>query len=79
MKVLVIGGDGYCGWATSIHLSNRGFDVTIVDSLVRREWDREHGLASLVPIASMRRRIDEWSRVSTSTPCEPTSTTPWRT
>ncbi len=64
MKVLVIGGDGYCGWATSIHLSNRGFDVTIVDSLVRREWDREHGLASLVPIASMRRRIDEWSRVS---------------
>ena len=64
MKVLVIGGDGYCGWATSIHLSSRGYDVTIVDSLVRREWDREHGLASLVPIASMRRRIDKWSRVS---------------
>ena len=64
MKVLVIGGDGYCGWATSIYLSSRGYDVTIVDSLVRREWDREHGLAALVPIASMRRRIDEWSRVS---------------
>jgi UDP-sulfoquinovose synthase len=64
MKVVVIGGDGYCGWATSIYLSSRGYEVTIVDSLVRREWDREHGLASLVPIASMRRRINEWSRVS---------------
>src|ERR1700733_132335 len=64
MNVLVIGGDGYCGWATSLYLSGRGHDVTIVDSLVRREWDREHGLDSLVPIASTRRRIDEWSRVT---------------
>jgi UDP-sulfoquinovose synthase len=64
MKVLVIGGDGYCGWATSLYLSARGHEVTIVDSLVRRAWDREHGLDSLVPIASTRRRIDEWSRVT---------------
>ena len=64
MKVLVIGGDGYCGWATSLYLSMRGHDVTIVDSLVRRAWDREHGLDSLVPIASTRRRIDEWSRLT---------------
>jgi UDP-sulfoquinovose synthase len=42
----------------------RGHDVTIVDSLVRRAWDREHGLDSLVPIASTRRRIDEWSRLT---------------
>jgi len=64
MNVIVIGGDGYCGWATSLYLSSRGHDVTIVDSLVRREWDREHGLESLVPIASTRRRIDEWSRLT---------------
>src|ERR1700736_4440200 len=64
MKVLVIGGDGYCGWATSLYLSMRGHDVTIADSLVRRAWDDEHGLASLVPIASTRRRIDEWSRLT---------------
>jgi UDP-sulfoquinovose synthase len=64
MKVLVIGGDGYCGWATSLYLSMRGHEVTIADSLVRRAWDDEHGLASLVPIASMRRRIDEWSRLT---------------
>jgi UDP-sulfoquinovose synthase len=64
VKILVIGGDGYCGWATSLYLSSRGHDVTIADSLVRREWDREHGLDSLVPIASTRRRIDEWSRLT---------------
>ncbi|HTJ25934.1 MAG TPA: NAD-dependent epimerase/dehydratase family protein [Candidatus Limnocylindria bacterium] len=64
MKVLIIGGDGYCGWATSLYLSSRGHDVTILDNLIRRDWDREHGLDSLVPIASTRRRIDEWARVS---------------
>ncbi|MEA2690362.1 MAG: UDP-sulfoquinovose synthase [Candidatus Eremiobacteraeota bacterium] len=64
MNVLVIGGDGYCGWATSLYLSSRGHDVTIADNLIRREWDMEHGLDSLVPIASTRRRIDEWSRVT---------------
>jgi UDP-sulfoquinovose synthase len=64
VKILVIGGDGYCGWATSLYLSSRGHDVTIADSLVRRDWDREHGLDSLVPIASARRRIDEWSRLT---------------
>jgi UDP-sulfoquinovose synthase len=64
MKVLVIGGDGYCGWATSLYLSSRGHDVTIVDSLARRAWDREHGLDSLVPIASTRRRLDEWQRAT---------------
>ncbi len=64
MNVLVIGGDGYCGWATSLYLSMRGHDVTIADSLVRRAWDREHGVESLVPIASTRRRIDEWLRLT---------------
>lgn len=64
MNVLVIGGDGYCGWATSLYLSSGGHAVTIADNNVRRRWDREHGLDSLVPIASTRRRIDEWSRLT---------------
>jgi len=67
MRILVIGGDGYCGWATSLHLSSRGHDVTIMDSLVRREWDREHGLDSLVPIASARRRVEKWKRLTGKT------------
>jgi UDP-sulfoquinovose synthase len=64
VKVLIIGGDGYCGWATSLYLSNQGHEITILDSLARRAWDREHGLGSLVPIASTRRRIDEWTRAT---------------
>ena len=41
MKVLVLGGDGFCGWPTSLHLSDLGHEVTIVDNLSRREIDIE--------------------------------------
>ncbi|PSO73008.1 MAG: NAD-dependent dehydratase [Cyanobacteria bacterium QH_8_48_120] len=61
MKVLIIGGDGYCGWATALHLSNRGYEVGIVDSLVRRYWDAQKGVESLTPIAPIQRRIERWS------------------
>ena len=54
MKILVLGGDGYLGWPTALHLSARGHEVTVVDNLVRREYDREMGVDSLVPIASAR-------------------------
>ncbi len=60
MKVLVIGGDGYCGWATALHLSNRGYEVGIVDSLVRRLWDEQLGVNTLTPIAPIQKRIQRW-------------------
>jgi UDP-sulfoquinovose synthase len=60
MKVLVIGGDGYCGWATALYLSNLGYEVGILDSLVRRHWDAELGLETLTPIASIQQRIRRW-------------------
>lgn len=60
MKVLVIGGDGYCGWATALHLSNRGHEVGILDSLVRRHWDAKLGVDTLTPIASIHHRIQRW-------------------
>ncbi len=60
MKVLVIGGDGYCGWATALYLSNRGYDVGILDSLVRRHWDNELGVETLTPIASIQQRLQRW-------------------
>jgi UDP-sulfoquinovose synthase len=60
MKVLVIGGDGYCGWATALHLSNRGHEVGILDSLVRRHWDEKLGVDTLTPIASIHHRIQRW-------------------
>jgi UDP-sulfoquinovose synthase len=60
MKALVIGGDGYCGWATALHLSNRGYEVAILDSLGRRHWDDKLGVATLTPIASIQQRIQRW-------------------
>ncbi|HIK06373.1 MAG TPA: NAD-dependent epimerase/dehydratase family protein [Trichormus sp. M33_DOE_039] len=60
MKVLVIGGDGYCGWATALYLSNRGYEVGILDSLVRRHWDNELGLETLTPIAPIQQRLQRW-------------------
>ncbi len=60
MKVLVIGGDGYCGWATALHLSNRGYEVGILDSYVRRLWDLQLGVSTLTPIAQLEQRVDRW-------------------
>ncbi|WP_413166176.1 NAD-dependent epimerase/dehydratase family protein [Capilliphycus salinus ALCB114379] len=60
MKVLVIGGDGYCGWATALHLSNRGYEVGILDNLVRRHWDQQLCIDTLTPIAPIHQRIQRW-------------------
>jgi UDP-sulfoquinovose synthase len=61
MKILVIGGDGYCGWATALYLSERGHQVAIVDSLVRRHWDATLGVDTLTPIASIHQRVQHWN------------------
>lgn len=60
MKVLVIGGDGYCGWATALYLSNRGYEVGILDSLVRRHWDQTLCVETLTPIAPIQQRLQRW-------------------
>ena len=53
MKVLVLGGDGFCGWPTALHLSEQGHDITIVDNLSRRNIDNELEAQSLTPIQPM--------------------------
>ena len=63
-KVIVLGGDGFCGWPTSLHLSDNGHDVIIVDNLSRRNIDTEMGCASLTPIESPEVRISAWKEVS---------------
>jgi UDP-sulfoquinovose synthase len=60
MKVLVLGGDGFCGWPTALHLSDAGHDVTIVDNLSRREIDLELEVESLTPIRPMGERLRVW-------------------
>ncbi len=60
MRVLVIGGDGYCGWATALYLSNHGYDVAILDNLVRRHWDMQLCVETLTPIAPIQQRLQRW-------------------
>ena len=67
VKVLVLGGDGFCGWPTSLHLSDIGHDVIVVDNLSRRAIDVELGVDSLTPITSMEERVKVWKEISGKT------------
>ena len=64
MKVLVLGGDGFCGWPTTLHLSDLGHDVTVVDNLSRREIDLELEVESLTPIRPIGERIRVWKKLT---------------
>jgi len=67
MKVLVLGGDGYLGWPTALHLSQVGHDVAVADNFARRGYDHEMGVDSLVPIESLRARIAAWRELTGKT------------
>jgi len=62
--IIVFGGDGFCGWPLSLRLSNAGYNVTIVDSLVRRKTDIELECESLTPIAPLGVRIKAWNELT---------------
>lgn len=62
--VIVFGGDGFCGWPTSLHLSNAGYDVVIVDNLSRRRIEKELGAASLTPISTLPVRTAAWQNAT---------------
>jgi UDP-sulfoquinovose synthase len=64
VQIIVLGGDGFCGWPTALHLSAVGHDVTIVDNLVRRKIDIELEVESLTPISPLSRRLGAWEEVS---------------
>jgi UDP-sulfoquinovose synthase len=64
MLILVLGGDGFCGWPTSLHLSNCGHDVVIVDNFARRNADVELEASSLTPITPLGTRLRAWREVS---------------
>ncbi|MGC1427088.1 MAG: NAD-dependent dehydratase, partial [Albidovulum sp.] len=59
-EIIVVGGDGFCGWPTALHLSKLGHNVTIVDNMSRRKIDAKMGADSLTPIASMKDRLIAW-------------------
>ncbi|HWY58597.1 MAG TPA: NAD-dependent epimerase/dehydratase family protein [Terriglobales bacterium] len=60
MRVVVLGGDGYCGWATALYLSNKGHSVAIADNFARRHWDHELGVQTLTPIRPLSDRLRVW-------------------
>ena len=64
MRILVLGGDGFCGWPTALHLSDLGHDVTIIDNFARRHADVELEVSSLTPITPMTVRRDAWKEVT---------------
>jgi UDP-sulfoquinovose synthase len=64
MRVLVLGGDGFCGWPTSLYLSDRGHDITVLDNLSRRKIDVDLEVESLTPIRPLGERIRAWGEVT---------------
>jgi UDP-sulfoquinovose synthase len=64
MKIVVFGGDGFCGWPTALHLSKQGHEIIIVDNLSRRNIDNELETNSLTPITAMSVRIKAWKELT---------------
>ena len=64
MRVIILGGDGFCGWPTALHLSAQGHDVAIIDNLSRRAIDLELECESLTPIRPIGERLRAWEEVS---------------
>lgn len=67
MKILILGGDGFCGWPTALHLSQQGHTVEIVDDLSRRKIDVELEVNSLTPIQPLSKRLYAWKEISGNT------------
>ena len=63
-RVLILGGDGYLGWPTAMYLSARGHEVAVADNFAKRAWEREIGVAPLMPIGTFDERVAAWRDVS---------------
>lgn len=70
MRVLVLGGDGFCGWPSALHLAANNHDVVIVDNLERRKIDLELEVESLTPIKPMSTRLAAWNGLGVGKPIE---------
>jgi len=60
VKVIVLGGDGFCGWPCAVNLAEQNHDVIIVDNLSRRKIDIDLEVESLTPISSITERLSAW-------------------
>lgn len=64
MKIAVLGGDGFCGWATALYLSRKGHTIAIADNFARRQWDHELGAQTLSPIRPLAERLSVWQQLT---------------
>ncbi len=64
MRIAVLGGDGYCGWATALYLSKKGHTIAIADNFIRRQWDHELGAQTLTPIRPLSDRLKAWQELT---------------
>ena len=64
MKMIILGGDGFCGWPASLYFSDKGHEVKIIDNLSRRSIDVELGTSSLTPIETIQNRLKAWHEIS---------------
>ncbi|SNR72827.1 NAD-dependent epimerase/dehydratase family protein [Puniceibacterium sediminis] len=64
MKIAILGGDGFVGWPSTLHLSDLGHQVHIIDNLSRRWIDTELGVQSLTPMDSIQERCRIWREVT---------------
>jgi UDP-sulfoquinovose synthase len=67
MKIAILGGDGFCGWATALYLSRKGHSIAIVDNFARRQWDHELGAQTLTPIRPLAERLAVWQQLTGNT------------
>jgi UDP-sulfoquinovose synthase len=64
MNICIIGGDGYLGWATALYLSARGHRILIIDSMIKRLWEKQCEVAPIMPVPPLRERVKSWAMVS---------------
>lgn len=64
MRILVLGGDGYLGWPTAMHLSAHGHDIAVVDNYLRRKMCLEEGVAPLFPVPDLIQRCALWEELT---------------
>ena len=65
MRILILGGDGYLGWATAMYFSNRGHEVHCVDNYLRRRAVKEESSESLTPVPdSLPARATAWNQIT---------------
>ena len=64
MKVLILGGDGYLGWPTAMHLTSHGHEVAVVDNYLRRNICRSENCEPLYEVPNLHARVRHWQQES---------------